>query len=156
MKPCGECALCCKLLEVPGLAAPGTWCKYCAPKSKNGCCTIHSERPEFCREWHCFWRAESWPDWLRPDRCKVIFEALPGVNTILISIDLSNPDAWKYNGIPKVIEKLRRKGRPLVLKTINDSVMFIPNGLTREDVLCDMRTVLEWKGKINGRPNIHN
>ena len=156
MKECGECALCCKLLEVPGLAAGGQWCPHCVPGLKTGCCTIHHDRPEFCSGWHCFWRAESWPDWLRPDRCKVIFEALPGVITILISVEPSSPDAWKKKGILEVIEKLRRKGRPLVVKTQNDSEMFIPKGGSKEDVLRDIKTVLDWQESNNGSSNIHN
>lgn len=155
MKSCGECALCCKLLEVPGIAKAGQWCQHCVPGLKTGCCTIHDQRPEVCSAWHCFWRAESWPDWLRPDRSKVIFEALPGVVTILVSVELSKPDAWKSKEIREVIEKLRKKGRPIILKTKNDSEMFIPKGFTQADVLRDIKTVLDWKEKINGSSNIH-
>lgn len=156
MKDCDRCALCCKLLEIPGLAAPGAWCPHAKPGQKGGCCNIHAQRPQICSGWHCFWKAESWPDWLRPDRCKVIFEALPGVGTILISVEPSRPNAWKKKEIVKVIEKLRKKDRPLVLKTKNDSKMFIPKGFTKNDVLRDIKTVLDWKEKINGSSNIHD
>jgi hypothetical protein len=156
MKDCGECALCCKLLEVPGIAAAGQWCPHCAPGSKFGCCTIHDERPEFCQNWHCFWRAESWPDWLRPDRSKVIFEALPGVETILVSVEPSRPDAWKTLEIAKVIDILRKKGRPMVLKTKNDSVMVLAEGYSKADVLKDIETVLDWKEKMYGSSDVHD
>jgi hypothetical protein len=156
MKDCSNCALCCKLLHVPSLAAAGQWCPHCVPGLKNGCCTIHPDRPDFCRGWHCFWRAENWPDWLRPDKCKVIFEALPGVVTILVSVEPSRPNAWKTKEILEVIEKLRRKGRPLVLKTKNDSEMFIPKGAVQADVLHDIKTVIDWKEKMNGSSDIHD
>lgn len=143
MKPCGECSLCCKLIEVPNLAPAGEWCPHCEPGRKEGGCTIHENRPEYCKGFHCFWRAESWPDKYRPDKCHVIFEALPGVYTILISVDPIKPDAWK--NVIGVIEKLRKKGRPLVLKTINDSKMFIPDGWNQQDVLREIKQVMDLK-----------
>lgn len=149
--------MCCKLVNVPGLAEAGKWCPHCQPGNGNGCCTIHEDRPDFCRGYHCFWRAEEWPDWLRPDRSKVIFEALPGVFTILVSIDPDRPDAWKDRYVRAVIEKLRKKGRPLVLKTKNNSEMFIPDGWTQQGVLREIKQVMDWqKGGVNDNPSILN
>lgn len=156
MKDCGSCSLCCKLIEVPGLAVAGVWCPHCKPGNPQGGCTIHDNRPEFCKGYHCFWRAESWPDEFRPDRCKVIFEALPGVETILISVDPSRPDAWKRKDVMEVILKLKRKGRPLVLKTKNDSRMFVPKEWTREKVLEEIKQVMDWKREAYGSPDLHN
>lgn len=144
MKECGGCTLCCKLIDVPGLAGAGKWCPNCKPGDG---CQIYDDRPNVCLGFDCFWRAENWPDSLRPDRCKVLFEALPGVRTILVSIDPDRPDAWKKKEILKVIEKLRSKGRPLVLKTKNDSEMFIPNGWSQEAVLKEIKKVMDWKDK---------
>ena len=151
MKDCGECSLCCKLLDVPNLAGSGEWCPHCKP-GKGGC-SIYDNRPKECLGFDCFWRAESWPDYLRPDRCKVIFEALPGVKTILISIEPSKPDAWKKKNIVDVIKKLRSKGRPLVLRTKNDTAFFIPDGWTQQDVMHDIKTVIDWK---NDCTFVHN
>lgn len=156
MKDCGSCSLCCKLIEVPGLAAAGNWCPHCEPGRAEGGCTIHYDRPEYCKGYHCFWRAESWPDELRPDKSKVIFEALPGVLTILISVDPSRPDAWKRMDVRGVIEKLRRKGRPLVLKTKNASEMFLPKNYTRDMVLQEIKQVIDRKRKNNGSSVIYN
>jgi hypothetical protein len=86
----------------------------------------------------------------------MIFEALPGVYTVLVSVDPLNPDAWKDKRILKVIEILRSKGRPVVLKTQNDSVMFIPDGWDQDRVMRDIKTVLDWKEKMHGSSNIHN
>lgn len=145
MKECGECSLCCKLLELPNVSKAGQWCPHCMPGSKEGGCTIHANRPSFCKGFHCFWRAESWLDKYRPDRCDVIFEALPGVYTILISINPSNPDAWKEKDILEVIFKLKNKGRPLVLKTINASEIFIPKGWNQQDVMNEIKSVMNLK-----------
>ena len=117
---------------------------------------IHETRPDFCRNYHCIWRAESWPSKYRPDHCKVIFEALPGVITILISVDPSRPDAWKDKEVLKIIGTLQKKGRPLVLKTKNDSQMFLPKGIKQSDVLRDIKQVMDWKRETNGGSDIHN
>ena len=155
-KECGECSLCCKFLEIPSLQkGADTWCPHCKLGVYHAC-SIYKDRPDDCVNFNCFWKAESWSNWLRPDRCKVLFEALPGVVTILISVEPSQSDVWKKKKIVEVIEKLRKKGRPLVLKTKNDSEMFIPKGFTRDDVLRDIKTVLDWKEKSNGSANIHN
>jgi hypothetical protein len=156
MKSCGSCSLCCKLIEVPGLAEAGKWCPHCKPGSSAGGCTIHADRPEVCQGWHCFWRAEEWPDGLRPDRCKVIFEALPGVMTILVSVEPSRPDSWKTKRILNVMDRLRKKGRPLVVKTKNDSVIFLAEGYSKADVLRDINKVIAWKEKMNGNSDIHH
>ena len=156
MKDCGECSLCCKLLDVPGLAGPGQWCPHCKPGTPGGGCTIHDQRPEVCLGFDCFWRAESWPDWLRPDRSKVIFEALPGVVTILISVEKNRPDAWKKKEVLEVIEILRKKGRPLVLKTVNDTVFFCPEGWNEQAVFREIKQVIDWKEKINDGSLLHD
>lgn len=116
---------------------------------------IHDHRPDVCLGFDCFWRAESWPDHLRPDRCNVIFEALPGVYTILVSVEPETPDAWKEPGVMRVIKTLQNKGRPLVLKTRNDSKMFIPEGWDQERVLAEIKKVIDWKEK-NGSTDIHD
>jgi len=156
MKDCGSCALCCKLIEVPGLAIAGKWCPNCKPGRAQGGCAIHENRPDFCKGYHCFWRAEEWPDELRPDRSKVIFEALPGVFTVLVSVDTDRPDAWKKNQVREVIKKLCRKGRPVVLKTKNDSEMFLPKGWTKDQVLREIKQVMDRKEKMDGCTNLHN
>lgn len=142
MKDCGGCTVCCKLLNVPGLAGCGEQCPHACPGTG---CMIYEERPDVCLGFDCFWRAESWPDELRPDKCNVLFEALPGVKTILVSVEPDDPDAWKKPKILRVIHILRDKGRPLVLKTKNDSMMFIPDGWSKEDVLHDIKQVIDWQ-----------
>lgn len=156
MKDCGECSLCCKLIDVPGLAGAGKWCPNCKPGASAGGCQIHEDRPSVCLGFDCFWRAESWPDELRPDMCKVIFEALPGVRTILMSVDPSRPDAWKEPSVLNVVSILRRKGRPLVVKTKNDSEMFVPEGWTQQGVLKEIKQVMDWKANNYGSTDIHN
>lgn len=145
MKDCGECAVCCKFLEIPCLQKKADeWCLHCKPGTYHAC-SIYEDRPEDCINFHCFWRAESWPDWLRPDKCGVLFEALPGVYTIMVSTDKSEPDAWKKKEIVKVILKLKSKGRPVIVRTKNNTEFFIPNGWTMQRVMGELKSVLDSK-----------
>jgi hypothetical protein len=143
MKDCGSCAICCKFLEIPCLDKKAdTWCQHCKPGSYHSC-SIHENRPEDCINFNCFWKAEEWYDWLRPDRSKVLFEALPGVETIMVTTDQGTPDAWKKKKIIAVIEKLKSKGRPVIVRTKNDTMFAIPKGWTRDKIMADIKTVLD-------------
>jgi hypothetical protein len=75
----------------------------------------------------------------------VLFEALPGVYTIMVSTDKSGPDAWKKKEIVKVILKLRSKGRPVIVRTKNDTEFFIPGGWTMQRVMGELKSVLDSK-----------
>jgi hypothetical protein len=143
MKDCGSCAICCKFLEIPILSKPqDTWCPHCKI-GKYHSCGIYEKRPADCVNFNCFWKAEEWYDWLRPDRSKVLFEALPGVETVMVSTDQSRPDAWKKKKIVAVIEKLRKKGRPVIVRTKNDTKFALPKGWTQARVMADLKTVLD-------------
>src|SRR5436190_7565495 len=66
-KPCGDCSLCCKILDIPELEKPGgVWCRHFA---KGRGCGVHADRPQVCRGYQCTWTwtaplDERW----RPDR----------------------------------------------------------------------------------------
>lgn len=147
MKDCGDCSLCCKFLEIPSLGKKAdVWCPHCRPGTKHPC-RIYDERPDDCRNFHCFWRAEGWPDWLRPDRCGVLFEALPGVFTVLVTTGRVRPDAWKTTRIVGVAAKLKDKGRPVIIRTKNDTLFFIPKGWTHDAIMKELKTVLDRETK---------
>lgn len=143
MKDCGSCAVCCKFLDIPSIEKKAdTWCQYCDP-GRHHACNIYERRPKECTNFHCFWQAEEWYDWLRPDRCGVLFESLPGVETIMVSTDKSDPDVWKIKRICNVIEILKRKGRPVIIRTKNDTQFAIPEGWSIEKIMADLKTVLD-------------
>lgn len=70
---CGGCTVCCDLFEVAELQKPAnTQCKFC----KKGC-TIHSTRPQVCRDYECaYYQNDSAHIDLRPDNCKMVFEKM--------------------------------------------------------------------------------
>jgi hypothetical protein len=91
---------------------------------------------------------------LRPDRCKVLFEALPGIYTVMVSTDKSRPDTWKKKEVVEVILKLKSKGRPVIVRTKNDTEFFIPDGWTQQGVMREIKAVLDRRG--NGNSNVHD
>lgn len=70
---CGECTLCCKLLNIKDVdSKPGEYCKHCKPGIG---CKIYNERPEPCRIFECAWKQMIHTgEELRPDRCNILFE----------------------------------------------------------------------------------
>jgi len=71
---CGECTLCCKLLEIRSLPKKaGTWCEYC--EIDRGCKIHDTDIPEECSKFSCAYRQMKKVSLnLRPDKCGVIFE----------------------------------------------------------------------------------
>jgi len=71
-RECGECSLCCKVVEIEETESPrNEWCKHCDP-GKAGC-TIHSERPDSCRNCDCLWLQGMFDDEHKPDKTGVVF-----------------------------------------------------------------------------------
>jgi hypothetical protein len=78
---CGDCSLCCRLLEVQEIDKP--FLKMCQHAQRGAGCTIYASRPESCRAFVCTWLASqqapdgaAWdrmPPEMRPDRCHVVF-----------------------------------------------------------------------------------
>ena len=75
MQECGECTLCCKLLETHDM--PSEIGVYCIKCDINKGCKIHNERPKECRDYQCMWtQMENVPVALRPDKCGIIFDKI--------------------------------------------------------------------------------
>ena len=149
MKACNGCTLCCKLLNVPELSRDGEQCRYAC----NGC-EIHDDRPDQCRSFDCFWRAESWPAFLKPSKCNVLFEALPQATTILVTMDEKHPYAWTETNIIETIHKLVKKNRPVVVRNPEGITrFFLPEHITQQQVIEDVKKTLELN---SDRSQLHN
>lgn len=74
---CGECTLCCTLLNVPELNKSALEdCEYCIVGEG---CGIWKDRPDLCRGYDCAWKqSDGAPLQLRPDNCHMIFERVSG------------------------------------------------------------------------------
>lgn len=91
-KPCGDCTLCCKVMEIEQLTKPaGAWCPHCKPK--HGC-LIYADRPAECRAFNCLWRVndrldEAW----KPSKAKFVLTTSD--DGIEVRCDPGFPDAWR-------------------------------------------------------------
>lgn len=116
MKPCGECSMCCKLLQIvkadnfPFDKPAGQWCKHCNPG--KGCGIFNTpDLPILCKTYHCGWQANfDWPDYMRPDKCHAIFskqEDFEGAEVIHVVFDPTYP---QNEGVLGFIRELRQRG----------------------------------------------
>lgn len=91
-RQCGDCSLCCKLLEIPELNKPkDAWC----PNFQSGAgCGIYAERPHSCRTFVCRWLADPGigPEW-KPNRCKMMLDAKPGL--FIVHVDPAAGQPWR-------------------------------------------------------------
>lgn len=72
MNQCGDCTLCCELMEIKELNKPAyQMCELC----DNGC-IVHPNHPRECQSFDCAWLQTKSHVELRPDKCGVIFEKL--------------------------------------------------------------------------------
>lgn len=71
MRECGDCTLCCTLLELHEVASKiDETCRHC-----NNGCEIHDSKPDECKTYQCMWsQMETVGDELRPDKCGIIFD----------------------------------------------------------------------------------
>ena len=87
---CGECNLCCKLLETHDVISKiGEYCQYC-----DKGCSIYSVRPKECRDYYCMWSQMSHAGIeLRPDKSGIIFDKMSGdVITARLDVDAKIKD----------------------------------------------------------------
>jgi hypothetical protein len=72
---CGDCTLCCKLLELHDIPSSiGEYCKECEPGVG---CKIHGSHPKECKTYKCMWlQMYAVKPEMRPDKCYVIFDKI--------------------------------------------------------------------------------
>jgi len=135
-KHCGSCALCCKLLDVQGLAPQGVWCKHAAPGQAGGCCTIHEERPPQCFGFECLWRESPvlGPE-LKPERCKIVFELYREERLVIAMVDEARPDAWKTGQPAQLIEQILSDGYFMWVRIGKTKHLLLPKGLTQTEAI---------------------
>lgn len=153
---CGDCTLCCTLLEVEEIDKPFiTECKYVRKKGTDGCgqgCSIYAERPEPCQHFSCLWLAsqirtaehEVMPPDLRPDQCHVVLGP-PGTldrNTLFIHVDPKFPDAWLQPKIQDFLAEICNRGAFAVV-CIDKKRIILKKGqeplYTTEEEIAQMR-----------------
>lgn len=143
-RTCGDCALCCKLLLVEAFNKPaGEWCKHCTKTS----CSIFGQpdRQTICGPYECVWLSrETLPEELRPDRCKVVLEAVDDRNFIAF-VDPQYPTIWQEGEIIKVLDSMLRENFAVVVLVGGIRNILLPPGRTAEEVWEDLHKALRSK-----------
>lgn len=139
MNNCGDCDLCCKLLETHGVPSPiGTYCQHC-----DKGCKIYNDRPQECREYQCMWtqmpeqfaRIE-----MRPDNSGIIFDRQDGM-VISARVDTD----WTMTGlIHGQINSFVNEGFSVIVFRGNEHKIFLTNGHTEEYV----KEIVNGKSKL--------
>lgn len=95
-RQCGECSLCCKVLDIPLIEKPsGEWCGNCRPG--HGC-SIYQSRPPVCRSYECLWLFDqALGDEWKPSKSRMVLAllSLDGGLLLDVNVDREYPDAWK-------------------------------------------------------------
>jgi hypothetical protein len=112
-RECGDCSLCCRLLDVPETnKQPSQWCLHCRP-GKGGC-SIYADRPQACRQWACGWLTNrGFGDEWFPKKCGIISDLhLSEHNTLVMRflVDPRTPDVWRKEPFYSAIKQIALNG----------------------------------------------
>ncbi|MBO0734525.1 MAG: hypothetical protein J2P49_09465 [Methylocapsa sp.] len=116
-KACGECAFCCKVLDIAELSKPaGELCRNCIP-SAAGSCAIYAARPAVCREYECLWKGDrAMSTQLRPDRVGTLLMEDPDSGEYRAVCDPQRPFAWLNPLVFKHLVTMAKQGYTVVAK----------------------------------------
>lgn len=127
---CGDCTLCCKVMEIPELQKPrGLWCVHC--KAGSGC-TVYSERPNVCRDFYCAYLTtpmfgEQW----FPGRSKMVANWEYEGERLTIHVDPGRPTAWReqpyYAELKQWAAYAARDLRQVVVRVGDRSIVILPD-----------------------------
>ena len=146
-KPCGECSLCCRLLDAPELEKPpGLWCRH---HLHGQGCGIHAVRPDLCRAFQCQWSLspavdEAW----RPDRCHFILWAQVD-GQLLADVDPDFPDAWRAEPFYSQLKSWSAPGRLQVIVRIDKHMFMLFPEADIDMGLQQMEKEIDWGYRTN-------
>lgn len=140
MGECGECTLCCKLLQLNTVpSAIGEVCRHC---TMGAGCNIYETRPNECREFRCMWlQMENAGIEMRPDKCGILFDKMSD-DVICARLEEG------------------KKLKPLVMGQINAFIdegysVLIFRGMESKCFLTADHTENYVRDTVHGRSNIH-
>ena len=147
-RECGECTLCCKVLEIEALAKPaGSWCPHCKPGRG---CLIYPSRPAECRAFSCLWLindllGQHW----KPSKSRIVLTT--SEDGIEVRCDPGFPDAWRKEPFRSEIHQWAVSGEAhdvTVIVIIGERIILIGSGREFDlgIVQPDERIVRELEG----------
>jgi hypothetical protein len=125
-KQCGDCAMCCKVMQIEALAKPKH--TMCGHFRKGTGCTVYDTRPQACSQFVCLWLADPNMDaaW-RPDRARFI---LWGDKQLVVDVDPAYPDAWRrepyYSKLKQASDPRRSGAVQIVVRNGREVVILFP------------------------------
>ena len=130
-RSCGDCSLCCKLMQVDEFDKPqGVWCRHCAPG--HGGCTIHATRPAICREFFCGWLvgANLGPEW-RPLTSRMILFFEKNTDRLAVHVDPEHAGVWRREPYYRQLKGWSREataiGRQIVVYIRRKAIVILPD-----------------------------
>jgi uncharacterized protein len=114
-KSCGECTLCCSVLQIDELKKPaGPACSHCIV---GGGCAIYASRPQICRDFECLWLSErELPRHFRPDRIGALFMEAHDTGQYQAVCAPERPLAWREPRVFAHLVAVAKSGRTVVAK----------------------------------------
>jgi uncharacterized protein len=114
MRTCGTCAMCCRLLGVPGVKENHTWCPHCTRHS----CAIYTTRPQLCHDFNCEWvRDLQFADYWYPKHAKIVISTADK-GLVLFIVDPAYPTRWREEPWFSDIKQVAKVGLAQGYKTI--------------------------------------
>jgi len=125
-RDCGQCTLCCKIMEITELAKPsGQWCPNCRVGAG---CVIYGQHPPSCKAFRCGYLADAVSEEWRPNRSHLIVTFKNGPDYPCIHVDPGYPDAWRkqpfYSQIRQMAVDLEKK-KGMVLVSVNRNITVV-------------------------------
>ena len=142
-RECGNCTLCCYILDVPEYNSPvNEYCKHCII---NKGCGIYAERGTDCRTFECLWLTqEQIPEILRPDKSHVVFELPANCSTYIAYVDPAYPDSYKDNEVLALIDKINEAGHSVIIKCADGNKLYsLAPGQTRKEMHEELNKSIE-------------
>ena len=116
VRTCGECSMCCKLLNIDSVDFKKPADKWCPNCTIGQGCNVYSTRPGVCQEYECFWLQNDWvAEELRPDKSHVILTMLPDDIHLQAVVDPLRPEAYKQGEMALLLTAISGKMDVFVL-----------------------------------------
>ena len=136
-KSCGDCSLCCKLMNVPELnKPPNVWCRHVVIGKG---CGIYETRPEVCRGFYCRWMEDPalGPEW-KPNKSKMVL-AHHGEDRLTVYVDPGAKGAWRKEPYLSRLVAMARAGLQNngILKIVENgqTLVILPQGVVELGVV---------------------
>lgn len=146
-RECGECSMCCKLMEILEIKKPaGSWCPHVVKKKG---CGIYASRPPSCAAFGCGYL--HWPiagEHWKPSRCKMVIVAEDAMR-IAIHVDPSTPNVWRsepyYSDLREWAYQAAAHDQQLVVSVARKMFAMLPDGHVELGYVGEDEVVLTGK-----------